>query len=159
MITLSRLNPFIVVCRKRGPKSLLNCLNCLLTWGILAYSHPHVRHNSSKYVCRIIELNWDNGYDYVTLACVASVSNRVIARKLERKQKKVEGGGGGEKRKRLPTNPTILENAPWYFTVRFICKLTACQNRSITNRLPLDYQICKITLFSNRTRCRRLQEL
>ena len=34
------------------------------------------------------------------------------------------GGGGGEKRKRL------------------------------TNRLPLDYQICKITLFSNRTRSR-----
>ena len=47
---------------------------------------------------------------YVPLACVASVSNRVIARKLERKQKKVEGGG--EKRKRLPANPTILENAP-----------------------------------------------
>ena len=50
------------------------------------------------------------------LACVASVSNRVnrvIARKLERKQKKkVEGGGGGQKRKRLPANPTILENAP-----------------------------------------------
>ena len=49
-------------------------------------------------------------YDYVVLASVTSVSNRVIARKLERKQKKVEGGG--EKRKRLPTNPTILENAP-----------------------------------------------
>ena len=46
------------------------------------------------------------------IACVASVSNRVIARKLEHKQKKVEGGGGGEKRKRLPANPTILENAP-----------------------------------------------
>ena len=43
-----------------------------------------------------------------TLACVASVSNRVIARKLERKQKKVEGGGGGEKRKRLPANPYII---------------------------------------------------
>ena len=28
------------------------------------------------------------------------------------KKKKVEGGGGGEKRKRLPANPTILENAP-----------------------------------------------
>jgi len=26
--------------------------------------------------------------------------------------KQVEGGGGGEKRKRLPANPTILENAP-----------------------------------------------
>ena len=41
-------------------------------------------------------------------ACVASVSNRVIAQK----NKKVEGGEGGEKRKRLPANPTILENAP-----------------------------------------------
>ena len=40
-------------------------------------------------------------------ACVASVSNRVIARKLEREQKdkKVEGGEGGEKRKPLPANP------------------------------------------------------
>ena len=28
------------------------------------------------------------------------------------KKKKVEGGGGGEKRKRLPANPTILENTP-----------------------------------------------
>ena len=47
-------------------------------------------------------------------ACVASFSNRVIARKLEREQndKKVEGGEGGEKRKRLPANLTILENAP-----------------------------------------------
>ena len=50
---------------------------------------------------------------YDGLACIAGVSNRVIARKLEREQKKkVEGGGGGEKRKRLPANPTILENAP-----------------------------------------------
>ena len=83
-------------------------------------------------------------------ACVASVSNRVIARKLEREQKnkKVEGEEGGEKRKRLPANPTILENAPWYFTVRFICKLTARQNRIITNRLPLDHQIWKITFHS-----------
>ena len=28
------------------------------------------------------------------------------------KKKRVEGGGGGEKRKRLPANPRILENAP-----------------------------------------------
>ena len=54
--------------------------------------------------------------------------------------------GGGEKRKGLPVNPTILENAPWYFTARFTCELTARQNRSITNRLPLDHQISKITL-------------
>ena len=26
--------------------------------------------------------------------------------------KKMEGGGGGDKRKRLPANPMILENAP-----------------------------------------------
>ena len=48
----------------------------------------------------------------VWLACVASVSNRVIARTLEREQQKMQGGGGWEKRKRLPANPTILENAP-----------------------------------------------
>ena len=46
------------------------------------------------------------------LACLASVSSRVTARKLEREQKKMEGGGVGEKRKRLPANPKILENAP-----------------------------------------------
>ena len=34
--------------------------------------------------------------DRYIIACVASVSNRVIARTLERKQKKVEGGGGGD---------------------------------------------------------------
>ena len=32
-----------------------------------------------------------------------------------KKKKKMEGGG--EKRIRLPANPTILENAPWYFSV------------------------------------------
>ena len=97
----------------------------------------------------------------ILLACVASVSNRVIARKLEREQKKkkMEEGGGGEKSKRLLANPMILENAPWYFTIRFIWNLTARQNRSFTNRLPLDYQICKITLFLNRTCSRLLQKL
>ena len=44
--------------------------------------------------------------------------------RAEAKKKKVEGGGGEEKRKRLPANPTILKNAPWYFTVGFVCKLT-----------------------------------
>ena len=33
----------------------------------------------------------------LNVACVASVSNRVIARKLEWKQKKVEAGGGEER--------------------------------------------------------------
>ena len=46
------------------------------------------------------------------LACVASISSRVITRNFEREPKKMEGGGGGEKRKHLPANPTILENAP-----------------------------------------------
>ena len=49
------------------------------------------------------------------IACVASVSNQVTARKLERAQKKKTKRGrgrGGEKRKRLPANPMILENAP-----------------------------------------------
>ena len=97
-------------------------------------------------------------YNIVRLACVASVSNRRESYSRSDK-KKVEGGGGGKKRKRLPANPTILKNAPWYFTVRFVCKLTARQNRSITNRLPLDCQTSKITLFSNRTRSMRLQKL
>ena len=121
-------------------------------------------HTESTYALRNVRITWPElpqaAQILWELACVASVSNRVTARKLEREQKKkVEGGGRGEKRKRLPANPTILKNAPWYFTVRFICKLTARQNRNITNRLPLDYQICKITLFSNRTRSRRLQKL
>ena len=51
--------------------------------------------------------------------------------KVRERAKKVEGGG--EKRKRLPANPTIMENAPWYFTVRFICKLIARHNRSTKN--------------------------
>ena len=51
------------------------------------------------------------------LACVASVSNRVIARKLERKQKNGWRGGEGEKRKRLPQAPqfwkTPLDISPF----------------------------------------------
>ena len=52
-------------------------------------------------------------------------------RKKSGQRRKVERGG--EKRKRLPANPMILENAPWHFTVRFICKLTARQDRSLYN--------------------------
>ena len=49
----------------------------------------------------------------IDLACVASVSSRVIKRKFKSGSKKnMEGGGGEEKRKRLPANPTIVENAP-----------------------------------------------
>ena len=38
-----------------------------------------------------------------------------------------------EGRKRLPENLAILENAPWYFTVWFICKLTVCQLIAASN--------------------------
>ena len=47
----------------------------------------------------------------MVVACVASVSSRVV-RAGAKKKNKMEGGGGGGKRKRLPANPTILENAP-----------------------------------------------
>ena len=50
------------------------------------------------------------------LACVAGVSNRVIARKLEREQKKkVEGGGGGEKRKSFIPSPSPV--IPFFFAL------------------------------------------
>ena len=67
-------------------------------------------------------------YIYCSLACVASVSIRLIAWKLQwAKKKRRKGEGDGRRRN---ANPTILENAPSYFTVWFICKLTACQNRT-----------------------------
>ena len=69
---------------------------------------PAVRHDSRNQQGELLT---------AVLACVASVSSRVIVPKLEgEKKRKMEGGGGGggggEKRKRLPANPTILENAP-----------------------------------------------
>ena len=49
------------------------------------------------------------------VACVGSVSNWVIICTKVRvgAKKKMEGERGGEKRKRLPRNPAILENTPW----------------------------------------------
>ena len=46
------------------------------------------------------------------LACVASVSSRGSSRKLrqEQKKKKNDGRGEGERRNRLPANPTFLKN-------------------------------------------------
>ena len=41
-----------------------------------------------------------------------SSSAKVRAGAKKKKKKKMEGVGGGEKRKRLPANPAILENAP-----------------------------------------------
>ena len=67
-------------------------------------------------------------YIYCNLAYIGSISNRLIARKLERAKKK--GGRGRGEEECLPVNPTILENAPWYFMVGFICKLTVHQNRT-----------------------------
>ena len=44
------------------------------------------------------------------VACVASVSSRGSSRNLGQEQKKLNyGGGGGERRNRLPANPTIFE--------------------------------------------------
>ena len=86
------------------------------------------------------------------IACVASVSNWVTAQKLEREQKKWKGEGVGRKGKRLLANPTILENVPWNFMVRFIRKLTAHQ----PDRERTDYQITKFTFFP-KTRSTRLQ--
>ena len=45
------------------------------------------------------------------LACVASVSARVrLERRDESKKKRIDGGRRGERRNRLPANPTILKN-------------------------------------------------
>ena len=46
----------------------------------------------------------------VPLACVASVSARVRRESWDESKKGNEGRGGGERRKRLPENPTILKN-------------------------------------------------
>ena len=69
------------------------------------------------------------------LACVASVSNRVIERMLEWQQKKMEGLGGGEKRKHL----------------------TARKERSQYNKQITRF--VKFTLFSNKTHSTQLQKL
>ena len=81
---------------------------------------------------------------FLACHCVASISSWVIAQKMEQEQKKwnIEGGGGGGKSKCLPTNPTILENNPWYFTFQFICKywqlvnIGASNMNKWQNRLP-----------------------
>ena len=104
-------------------------------------------------ISRMVRNSW------VLLAClhVASISNRVIVRKLEREQKNKEEGRGGEKRKHLSANPMILENALWYFTVWFIWKLTACQDRS--QYIEQITRYVKFTLFSNKTDSTRLQKM
>ena len=51
------------------------------------------------------------------VACIASVSNRVIARKLEREQKKVEGGGGmGEEKTSFPSFPSPSPVIPSFYS-------------------------------------------
>ena len=76
------------------------------------------------------------------LACVASVSNQVIARKLEPDQQKKKGGRGkgrGEE-EMLAHKPHDSGKCPLIFHSSVHCKLTAHQSRSIT------HQIFNITL-------------
>ena len=65
-----------------------------------------MRHSMSKDTTRIIELLKVRHFFF--LACVASVSNRVIARKLERKQKKGWRGRGEEFLHSPPPPPSFL---------------------------------------------------
>ena len=51
------------------------------------------------------------------VACIASVSNRVIVRKLEREQKKVEGEGGmGEEETSFPSFPSPSPVIPFFYS-------------------------------------------
>ena len=75
------------------------------------------------------------------------------ARTLEREQKKMERGGEGEKRKRLPANPTILENALDFSP--FISFVNS-QLVKIDNEQTARFE--KFTLFF-KTRSTRLQKL
>ena len=47
----------------------------------------------------------------------ASLRSKRFQSSYSGNKNKMEGGGGGEKRKHLPANPTILENAPSYCVV------------------------------------------
>ena len=83
--------------RARRKKQWL--LSWFLHWSLSFETPPFKGHNicSGKNVHTIFVL-------VTSIACVASVSNPVIARKLEREQKKkkVEGGGGWEKKEETP---------------------------------------------------------
>ena len=82
----------------------------------------------------------------MALACVASVSSRVV--RAGAKKKKKEGGGGGEKRKRLPRFwKTLLDISRFGSFVNW--ELVKIDNESIT-------RFEKITLFP-KTRSTRLQ--
>ena len=78
--------------------------------------------------------------------------------KVRAEAKKKRWKGEVRRGNACPQTPRFWKT-PLDISVWFVCKLTACQNRSITNRLPLDCQSCKVTLFSNRTCSRRLQKL
>ena len=71
------------------------------------------------------------------VACVGSVSNWVIARKLEWEQKKKKRKGEGEGRRGnvCPETPRFWKTPLDNFTVLFICKLTARQDTRQYNRL------------------------
>ena len=74
-------------------------------------------------------------------------------------KKRLKGEGEGRRGNACPQTPrfwkTPLDISRFGSSVNWQLVI----KKNITNRLPLDYQICKITLVSNRTRCRRLQEL
>ena len=117
-------------------------------------------HTESTYALRNVRITWPElpqaAQILWELACVASVSNRVTARKLEREQKKRwKGEGEGRRGNACPQTPRFwktpldISRFGWFVNWQLVK----------TEVLPLDYQMCKITLFSNRTRSRRLQKL
>ena len=99
--------------------------------------------------------NWKRPFA-VALACVASVSHRVIARRLEREQKtkRWKGEGEGKSGNACPQTPPF-----WKTPLEFHGSWQLVKIEDKTNRSPLDYLICKINLFSNRRRSMRLQKL
>ena len=82
------------------------------------------------------------------LACVASASNRVIARKLERERKKLESGRRAEKRKQRfllspPPPPSFL-----FFLLSSQLSRRTCVETLATQATPYSAQVLlKIALF------------
>ena len=100
--------------------------------------------NTGRSICVILTKVWKI-IDNLLLACVASVSNRVTARKLEREQKKkkVEGGGGGEKRK-----PSFLHSPPAPPSFLFFCSRPNFLDELARTRLLRRLTICKSIFLS-----------
>ena len=62
----------------------------------------------------LLHMQWEVNFMkfLLALACAASISSLVIAWKLKQEHKKMKGGRGGEKRKRLPADPTRITWIP-----------------------------------------------